>query len=116
MAKLTTSNIKIIIHCLRESDFCNHATKIMTPKQDQSSDMKHLYRDLNAVFESLGKDFDIIANLAGLKKVLATKKGKKITTKINSLQKLQTLEKKTLREKTLKKISSMLSEIKLAET
>ncbi len=94
----------IILYCLRQVQFCRHASKTMTPIITQSDSMQDTCKSLSNIFCALGNDFEQIANWAGFKLDLSSNNGQIILEKINSLSTLN----KTQAKKCLKEISDLL--------
>lgn len=102
-------NIEIIIVCLKSMEFCQKASQTMTPIPTQSVTMQETYESLSKIFSSFGKDFELIANLAGVSLDITTYKTKVILEKIDTF--LPELN-KTQRKKCLNEINTLLTVLK----
>lgn len=105
MPKMEKNEMGIIFCCLNNIEFFRKASKTMTPIPTQSMTMQQTYESLSKIFSSIGKDFEMIAKMAGLEWDLTTSQGEIILKKFNSLPDLN----KTQRKKCMKEISTLLS-------
>ena len=85
--KLTTNEKdrrKILIHCMRQFQFCQKASNTFTPIPGQSESMQAIYDSFSKIFSSLAKDFEIISQLYGLKIDLKSKEGELLLEEMDS--------------------------------
>jgi len=99
------NTFKILLLCFQELDFCQKASTALTPKPDSSESMQKTYESLTAIFSSLARSYEIIANWMGYKLDFSSEKGKIVLEKINRLSELDEPQ----RKKCMKEISSLLA-------
>ncbi len=102
--KLNEQRAKIIFFCIENIYFCRTASKTMSPNDEYVSEtMQKTYQGLSNIFTSLGKDFELIAQMVGLSIDFESKMGADILEKIQKMPKIKKSE--------WKKCISILSEM-----
>lgn len=86
--KLNEQRAKIIFCCVENIHFCRTASKTMSPNDEYVSEtMKKTYQGLSSIFTTIGQDFELIAQMAGLSVDFESKMGADILEKIYNMPK-----------------------------
>lgn len=86
--KLNEQRAKIIFFCIQNIHFCRTASKTMSPNDEIVSEtMQKTYQGLSNIFTTLGKDFELIAQMAGLSIDFESEMGADILEKIHKMPK-----------------------------
>ena len=106
--KLNEQRAKIIFFCIQNIHFCRTASKTMSPNnEDVSETMQKTYQGLSSIFTTIGQDFELIAQMAGLSIDFKSQMGSDILEKIHKMPK----QKKSEWKKCIFILSEMLSVI-----
>lgn len=104
--KLNEQRAKIIFFCLENIRFCRTASKTMSPNDESVSEtMQNIDQKLSNIFTTIGKDFELIAQMAGLSVDFESKIGADILEKIHKMPK----QKKSEWKKCIFILSEMLT-------